>query len=219
MSNERKHNIPDVERRFIDMQITNVEVRAAENGENELIVEGVAAVVNQTATIGGWFDERIEAGAFDDVMQSEECVCAINHDPSLVMARNKKTMELFLTSEGHLGYRATFPDTEMGRHYHNSIKRGDIEKSSFAFTLARDGHSWSWGENGENDLRTITKIARLLDVSPVTYPAYSGTSSAARSMHESARSEAAQGAEKESDYKLELRKKQLSINKHKFSLR
>ena len=214
----KEAQIDAVERRYINLQVTNTEVRE-EEGQTTLVVEGVAAVVGQRTLIGGWFEEEIEPGAFDEVVRSEETVCAINHDASLVMSRNGKTMELFITPEGHLGYRANFPDTELGRHYHNSIKRGDIEKSSFAFTIKRDGATWSFAqEEGEYDLRKISKIDRLLDVAPVTYPAYQGTSSSARSSHEAARQEFEEARGSKEDYKLELRKRQLSINKHKFSL-
>ena len=49
------------------------------------------------------------------------------------------------------------------------MKRGDITQSSFAFTVADD--DWTTDEDG-NNIRTIKKIERLYDVSPVTYPAY-----------------------------------------------
>ena len=49
------------------------------------------------------------------------------------------------------------------------MKRGDINSSSFAFTVKRD--TWSNDEEG-NNIRTINEIERLYDVSPVTYPAY-----------------------------------------------
>ena len=49
------------------------------------------------------------------------------------------------------------------------MDRGDITQSSFAFTVKED--DWSTDENG-NNIRTIKKIDRLYDVSPVTYPAY-----------------------------------------------
>ena len=48
------------------------------------------------------------------------------------------------------------------------MKRGDINQSSFAFTVERD----SWTENKGTEIRTIEKVARLFDVSPVSIPAY-----------------------------------------------
>jgi HK97 family phage prohead protease len=211
------NNITGAERRYVDFNLVKAEVRAKDDDEKEYYVEGEAAVVNQKTTIGGWFDEIIEPGAFDDVLRSEECVLLINHDSNLVMARNNVTMELFINAAGHLAYRATFPDTEMGKHYYNAIKRGDIQKSSFAFTLAPEGYEWRWSEDPEvNDLRIIKKAHRLLDVSPVTYAAYSGTSVSARSGYEDARQEHESAKRSESNQvSLKLREKQLIINQHK----
>ena len=61
------------------------------------------------------------------------------------------------------------PNTTYGKDLAISMKRGDITQSSFAFTVAED--DWSTDDSG-NNIRTIKKIDRLYDVSPVTYPAY-----------------------------------------------
>ncbi|HFU8819373.1 TPA: HK97 family phage prohead protease, partial [Escherichia coli] len=42
-------------------------------------------------------------------------------------------------------------------------------QSSFAFRVARDGESWYEDDEGIV-IREITRISRLYDVSPVTYP-------------------------------------------------
>ena len=59
-----------------------------------------------------------------------------------------------------------------------SISRGDISQSSFGFIVGED----EWEKTEEGNLRTITKVERLYDVSPVTYPAYPETNAAVRSM-------------------------------------
>ena len=59
--------------------------------------------------------------------------------------------------------------------------RGDINQSSFAFRVARDGESWYEDDEGIV-IREITRISRLYDVSPVTYPAYQDADSGVRSM-------------------------------------
>ena len=48
------------------------------------------------------------------------------------------------------------------------MKRGDINQSSFAFLIGED----YWEERNGETFRIITKISRLLDVSPVAQPAY-----------------------------------------------
>jgi HK97 family phage prohead protease len=63
------------------------------------------------------------------------------------------------------------------------MKRGDIREMSFGFTVGEDGQEWTRDPDGSgNWTRTITKIERLYDVSPVTYPAYPETDCAFRSL-------------------------------------
>ena len=65
-----------------------------------------------------------------------------------------------------------------------SLARGDIDQSSFAFSLNSDGQKWEEVTEGEKTVivRTIKKVTRLYDVSPVTYPAYPDASVALRSL-------------------------------------
>jgi uncharacterized protein len=161
------------ERRFFNPQI---EVRA--EGDNQMI-EGIAAVVD-TETDLGWYREKISRGAFDSVM-NDDVVALFNHDPNFPLARTGAGLDLFLTEEGHLGYRYKTPNTTVGRDLAENIRTGVVSKSSFAFTIEQD----EWREEKGNkipDVRTITKLKRLYDVSPVTYPAYADTSVGARSL-------------------------------------
>ena len=66
-------------------------------------------------------------------------------------------------------YSFDVPDTTAGRDLLVSMKRGDINQSSFAFTVEKD--SWSESSKG-TEIRTIEKVSRLFDVSPVSIPAY-----------------------------------------------
>ena len=90
------------------------------------------------------------------------------------MARTTNgTLELTIDDDG-LRYRAALADTQDGRDLYKLIKRGDISQSSFAFTI----EDQTWSE--DRSTRTIDKVGRLLDVSPVTYPAYPTTTVSAR---------------------------------------
>jgi hypothetical protein len=79
------------------------------------------------------------------------------------------------------------PDTQIIRDLVLApIRRGDIREQSFGFTIAKDGDSWEGLEEERGNkppTRTINKVARLFDVSPVTFPAYPDTDVAARSMN------------------------------------
>jgi hypothetical protein len=60
-----------------------------------------------------------------------------------------------------------------------SIDRGDINQMSFGFRTISD----SWHKEEGADIRTLEEV-ELIDVSPVTFPAYPDTSVALRSMTE-----------------------------------
>lgn len=164
------------ERRFFTSE---VEIR--EDGAGN-VVEGIAAVVGIKTDLG-YFTEEIARGAFDDVL-NDDVVCLFNHDSNFPLARSvngKGTLELFLTDEGHLGYRYDTPDRSYAKDLLNAIRSGDVSKSSFAFTIKEQ--KWTYAEGSkELDERVILKLDRLYDVSPVTYPAYQDTSVAARSL-------------------------------------
>ena len=165
------------ERRYISPQI---EVRME---GDEQVIEGIAAVVNKETDLG-WFTERVAPGAFDNVMEGDT-VALFNHDPNYPLARTNAKDEgkltLFKTESGDLGYRFKIPNTSIGRDLAENIRTGVVSKSSFAFTIEEEEWDYKRGQDA-NDVRTIKKIKRLYDVSPVTYPAYNDTSVAARSL-------------------------------------
>ena len=177
MKKDYIENIEGAERRFFT---PNISYR--EEGEDG-IVEGLAAVVNKSTDLG-WHEERIERGAFDDVL-NDDVVALFNHDPNFPLARSNKgkgTLELFITKEGDLGYRYKTPDISYAKDLLVAIRSEIVTKSSFAFTIKEEEWRWADDENKQDkDIRVIKKLSRLYDVSPVTYPAYPDTSVAARS--------------------------------------
>lgn len=147
-----------------------IEVRDAEG--DEMTLEGYAAVFNSETDLGA-FREVIRPGAFDDVMDND-VRALINHDPNLILGRTGNgTLELS-TDERGLKYKVKLGDQQYARDFYESVKRGDISQSSFAFTI--DKQSW----NEERTVRSVDKVRQLLDVSPVTYPAYSAATVQAR---------------------------------------
>lgn len=142
-------------------------------------VAGYAAVFGQETDIGGMFREVIAPGAFDEAIGRDDVVFLINHD-GLPLARTRSGT-LRLSSDG-TGLRIeTELDTEDPdvRSIVPKMKRGDLDKMSFAFWPEVQ----EWDESGDMPVRTIRK-ARLYDVSIVTTPAYEGTSIALRSLQE-----------------------------------
>jgi hypothetical protein len=74
-----------------------------------------------------------------------------------------------------LKYEIDPPDTQAARDLMTSMKRGDVDSSSFGFVTNDD----SWDYSTTPATRTLLNVS-LFDVSPVTYPAYSAATSEAR---------------------------------------
>jgi HK97 family phage prohead protease len=183
-----KFQTPERETRVLSGQ---VELRAASENENPK-VRGYAAVYNrESENLGSenyQFREIIEPGAFDDVLK-DDVRALLNHDPNFILARSKNgegTLTIG-TDETGLYYEFDAPDTQAGRDLIESLRRGDIDQSSFSFTVSKEGQTWEEKQEGDGPTfirRTIQKVARLFDVSPVTYPAYPDATVALRSLQE-----------------------------------
>lgn len=161
------------ERRYIPVAGPE-EVRLVRDAEQPTILEGHAAVFNELSEVLWGFREIIEPGAFDGRLE-DDVRCLFNHDPNCILGRNKRTLTLGIDATG-LSYRCEVPDTTTGRDLVVSVERGDVDQNSFGFEVDTD----SWNTEGGILVRRIKRIARLWDVSPVTYPAYPQTDLQAR---------------------------------------
>lgn len=148
------------ERRF---NHSKVELRAA-NDKGLRSVVGYAAVYNSPSNplraSRGEFVEVIEPGFFDGVM-NDDVRALFNHDENFILARSnagKGTLSLF-TDERGLGYEFTPPDTTAGRDLAVSLERGDIDASSFAFSIREGGDKWEQ-RDGNSSARSSRAGAR-----------------------------------------------------------
>lgn len=176
-----------IERRFTTGA---VELRAEGEGSPQKVRGYAATYGNRSSDMGaGSYQmfEIIERGAFDDVL-ADDVRALFNHDANLILARSKggKGTLTIGTDERGLFYEFEAPDTQAGRDLLVSIKRGDVDQSSFAFSVTKEGQAWN--EETRDGItiatRTIKKVSRLYDVSPVTYPAYPDATVALRSLEE-----------------------------------
>lgn len=165
----------------------NIEMREAEEGgkDNEMIIEGYAAVFDTETLIGDeeWgFYEKIDRKAFDGA-NMKDVPLKYNHcDNVPILARTRnKSLELTVDDKG-LFIRAKLIDTQDNRDMYKRIKEGLIDKMSFAFTTKEQGEEW---EKGDVPHRTIKQFDRIFDVSVVDMPAYEDTSIYARSREKS----------------------------------
>lgn len=157
----------------------NIEKRAASIGAatEGRTIEGYAALFNKRTEIWPGFFEEIAPGAFKNAIGKSDVRALFNHDQNRILARTSSGTLQIGEDEKGLWYRFEMPDTTEGNDLLTMIKRGDINQSSFAFTVkVSEWHE----ENGNDTLRRITEVEELFDVSPVTYPAYQDTTVSAR---------------------------------------
>lgn len=157
-----------------------VDLRAAEDGS---FIEGHPAVYDQRTNIGGWFNEIIERGAFD-TCNFDDVLFSVNHDlKKIPLARSRRnngnsTMQL-RTDERGLYIKADLDveNNSEAKALYSAVKREDIDGMSFIFYVGEE----TW-EDLETDIptRRISKITKVIEVSAVNFPAYSGTDINAR---------------------------------------
>lgn len=170
----------DIERRIFESG--KLEIRRANSESKVSTIGGYAAKFNVLSEPMWGLREQIAPGAFDDVLDND-VRCFFNHDENLILGRTLAgTLRLSVDDVG-LIYEADLPDTQVARDLVTSMERGDISQSSFAFRIGVNGDSWDENEDGVI-IRTITKLGRLYDVSPVAIPAYPDATSAVRSLDE-----------------------------------
>lgn len=146
-----------------------VEVRAEVDGNR---LAGHAAVFGALAELPSHY-EALARTAFDEALAGDDDVKAlVNHDTSRVLGSTRaKTLRLDVDDTG-LAFEVDLPDTSYARDLRELVARNDVAAMSFGFLPGKD--EWSRAPDGRQ-LRTHTSVARLLDVSPVAFPAYEGT--------------------------------------------
>lgn len=143
---------------------------------NSREVSGYAIVFNSDSNDLGGFIERIQPEALEGVIEKSDVLCLLNHNEDKgVLARSKHGEGSLRLEIDEIGLKYTFeaPNTALGDELLEGLRRGDINTSSFAFTVGSD--NWSKREDGTY-LRTINSISELFDVSPVYRAAYDATS-------------------------------------------
>ena len=192
----RKSRMATAERVTMDC-----EVRSIATDSTSLRIGGYAAQFNKEAT-GLSFREVIAPGAFTRTLDSGEPVfLLVNHDTdNLPLASTQSGTMTLRQDETGLWMEADLdPNNPRAQELASAVSRGDVNKMSFAFTVAPDG------DTRENGLRTLQDL-NLFEVSVVTWPAYDATTVGMRTA-------SAEDAEQEA---LELRKRMLEL-KQKFS--
>ena len=192
--------------------------------DNDGVVVG-RPIVFDSMTDLGYFNEIIERGALDNADLRDIRLC-LNHDTSYVYARSRNnnessTMQVTVSDDGmEIKAALDIESSPKAQDLYSAIKRKDIDKMSFMFSVAED----KWEDlDSDHPTRHITSIASVVEVSAVTWPAYEATEifargkealEKARSTVETARQQrkanAPEGADKNTDA-LALAKAKLNL--------
>lgn len=183
----------DLERRQRDIGSTDFQVRDA--GTKTPIFTGHAAVFGQRTAIGNpltWgFLEELDTGVFDRTLSVCDARFLVDHDTSLLLARQSAGDLRLRTDDIGLDTEADM-DTELSyaRDFVRNLSKRRITGMSFGFEVKKD--KWDTVEyeaqdkDGNSisvpvDLRTIMDVD-LWEVSGVTFPAYDQTDAALRAL-------------------------------------
>ena len=153
---------------------TSIEVRELEGQPN--VIEGYAARFDHRSKFMGFY-ETIKPKAFESVLakRDTDVRALVNHDWSQVLGRQSAgTLELYEDQRG-LRYRVKLPNTTFARDLLESIKRGDVNQSSFGFSVSPEDVEWTEDPVSGDALRSINRVSGLVDVSVVALPAYDST--------------------------------------------
>lgn len=156
-----------------------VEVRAAQSRT----IGGYAAKFNTFSQNLGGFIERIAPSFFNKSRGDgwPGALARYNHDDNMLLGTTvAETLRLKIDDIG-LTYEVDVPAARAD--VFELVQRGDVAKSSFAFTVSED--DWTTNENGF-PMRTLIS-GRLYDVAPVNTPAYDDTSVGVRAFDSLAR--------------------------------
>ncbi len=170
-----------------EIRTFNFEVRAEEDEEHGHFLSGQPIVFGQRTDLG-WYDEIIAPGALDKT-DLKDVRFLVNHNTDMIpLARSRRnnknsTMQMTVVPDTGMFIRVDL-DTENNsdaRNLYSAVQRGDIDGMSFMFIVDED--SWE-DEKTDHPVRTVRSIKRVLELSAVTFPAYSQTFIQARGLSE-----------------------------------
>lgn len=160
----------------------NFEIRAKQDDEHGHFIEGQPIVFNQKTDMG-WYDEIIDAEALNNC-DLKDVRFLVNHNTDMIpLARSrnnneKSTMQMSVVPGGmNIRVNLDVENNSESKNLYSAIEREDVSGMSFMFSVRKA----EWDEtNPDHPTRRITDIAKVYEVSAVTWPAYESTSITAR---------------------------------------
>ena len=169
----------EMTREYRNMPIEGFELRAAEE-EQSYNVRGYASTFEEYELFQdgeNHYCERIEPTAFEGCDMSD-VVFRKDHTGTVFARTSNKSLQLDVDGHGLLT-DTDLSRTESARQMHEEIRAGMYTQMSFAFVV--DDDEIVKDKEARKYTRVIKHIAKLYDVSPVSFPANPGTDIYARS--------------------------------------
>ena len=179
---------------FRDFMISDIEIREASGGDPEkMIVRGTAAVFGSETLLFSYKSwdgtkievyEQVDPDAFDRADMTD-VIFNCNHGGRVFARTRNGSLALRVNKSNGLEMEAELWDDDEGhKQLYRDIKRGNIDKMSYAYTT--DKIEYTVEEDEEHDVRryhyTVKKVRKVYDVSAVDIPAYDATEISARKM-------------------------------------
>ena len=154
-----------------DVRTLTTDLTTRNSDDNGMTVEGYAMLYDQPS-VPMPFVEYIDRGALDNVDLSK-VLLLYGHDLNSVLARSDaENLQLRADDKG-LWFRATLPDTTLGRDTYTNVANGNLKGCSVGFKIGDD--KWLQGNDGKV-IHHIRSFDQLIEISITPIPAYTETS-------------------------------------------
>ena len=147
--------------------------------EPSFLVEGYASTFERYKLLeidGEDYNEQIMPEAFDEA-DMPDVVFRVDHEGPVYARASAGTVTLDIDEHG-LHQIADLSKTQRSRDLFEDITAGNYPQMSFAFTIGEEHY------DAETRTRVIDRVAKVFDVSPVTWPANPTTELHARAYFE-----------------------------------
>lgn len=166
----------------METRTSTIQIRSLSDGQESRVVEGYAVRFNEPSADIGFIETILPSAITDETIRKSDIFARFDHRDDAILARSRfgnGSLMLELRDDG-LYYTFEAPHTQYGEELLEHIRRGEIDSSSFAFSVPADGKGDKWTQKDGKFYRTISKIDRLFDIAPCYQPAYPTTSCSTR---------------------------------------
>lgn len=199
------------EREYRDFTLAVVELE--DNSEQkDMVVRGYASTFNEPYTLYEDDEYRIMEQVAPDAFANadmSDIIFQYDHSGRVFARTSNDTLKVGVDEKG-LTIEADLGGTDIGRQLYEEIRGGYTTKMSYAYKVSDSDWTETKDESGKTvELRIITGISKVYDVSAVSLPANDGTSISVRNLSDGVIEQVK--AERLKALELERRKLQLKM--------